>query len=222
MKAYCIVPGCDRAATGHGRYCNAHKSRKRRHGHPLQATITTAMVKPYRQTIGNWIDTKDNAEAVWKQLEDRWLAVVSWAEDTQRLWESGRAMPWPHRDAAQEILKLHQDVKPRMIIETVSAMGYMLQADPRRFRDDHAYRTQLVRRTRGLTDVNSGTWYDHDTGKVKRVYRELRPKVVAVLAKALVDALGVVGLMIHQRIEQQHQQNKEGKMALYEAMGVDA
>lgn len=178
------------------------------------------MVKPYRQTVANWIDTRKNAETIWKQLEDRWQEVVKWAEQTNGMWESGRAMPWPHRDAAREVLKLGRNVEPRVIVETVVAMGYMLQDNPRRFRDDHAFRTQLVRRTRGLTDVNAGSWYDHSTGKLKRVYRELRPKSSTALAKVLVESMGVVGLMIHDKVMKAEAQTQETKQTLYDALEV--
>jgi len=178
------------------------------------------MVKPYRKLVGDWINAKDNATTIWKQLEDRWQEVVKWAETTDRQWKAGSPMPWPHRDAAQEVLKLNRNVKTQVVIETVVAMGYMFQADPRRFRDDHAFRTQLVRRTRGLTDVNAGSWYDHDTSKVKRVYRELRPKSSIALAKVLIDALGVVGLMIHGKVMKAEAQTQKTKQSLYDALEV--
>lgn len=168
--------------------------------------------------MSNWINAKNHAETIWKQLEARWDEVVKWSEVTDRQWKAGRAMPRPNREAAQEVLKLSQKVEPRAVIETVVAMGYMFQDNPRRFIDDHAFRIQLVRRTRGLTDVNAGSWYDHDTGKVKRVYRELRPKSSKVLGKVLIEALGVVGLMIHQKVMEAETRSRETKRALYDAL----
>lgn len=222
MKALCTVPGCDRTATGYGRLCNAHKSRKRRHGHPQQETITSANVKPYRRTIRDWIDAKENAESIWKQLEERWVTVVTWAEDTERLPKTGRAFHRPTVTAAIEVLKVARNVEPQVVIETVAAMVYMLEDDPRQFRNDDSFRRQLVRRTRGLTDVNAGSWYDHGSCKVKRVYRELSPKVAKAMAQVLIDGLGVVGLMISRKIEVQAKQEKEKKMALYETLEVTA
>jgi hypothetical protein len=51
-----------------------------------------------------------------------------------------------------------------------------------------------VRRTRGLSDVNAGSWFDAATGKTKRAYCELTPRASAVLGHWLADAFGGSGL----------------------------
>ncbi len=43
----CQVSGCQEGVSRFGRYCNAHKTRDRRHGHPTQEGITKAHLKPY-------------------------------------------------------------------------------------------------------------------------------------------------------------------------------
>jgi hypothetical protein len=94
------------------------------------------------------------------------------------------------RIAAREVVKLAEHVEPREVVETVLAMFLLEQDQPRRFRSDPAFRTQLVRRTRGLSEVNAGTWYDAATGKTKRAYKELAPRANAVLGQWLAELFG--------------------------------
>jgi hypothetical protein len=84
----------------------------------------------------------------------------------------------------------------------------MQELQPRRFRSDRAFRTQLVRRVRGLTDLNAGSWFDHQTGKTKRAYKELSPRAAAVMSQWLADAFGGVGLHLT-RLEQNEADKKQ-------------
>jgi superfamily I DNA/RNA helicase len=66
----------------------------------------------------------------------------------------------------------------------VLAMCMMEELDRRRFRSDPGFRFQLVRRVRALADVSAGQKYDHRSGKVRRVYRELTAARDAALEEA--------------------------------------
>ena len=105
-------------------------------------------------------------------LDGRWLTVVDHARDVVAAVNAGRAGPGYERMAAYEVLKLAEEVKPREVVETGLAMFMMQELEPRRFRSDAAFRFQLVRRVRALGDVNVGEYFDDETGKMKRVYRE--------------------------------------------------
>jgi len=69
------------------------------------------------------------------------------------------------RLAAYELRRLADHVTPERVIETVLAIYLMQDQDPRRFRSDTVFWTQLVRRVRGLTKANAGVWISPDTGK---------------------------------------------------------
>jgi hypothetical protein len=43
----CRVNGCANTRAGHSRLCNKHRSRKRRHGHEEQRTVSKADLKPF-------------------------------------------------------------------------------------------------------------------------------------------------------------------------------
>jgi hypothetical protein len=72
----------------------------------------------------------------------------------------------------------------------------MQECDPRRFVSDEAFRFQLARRLRGLTDVNAGEWFNYKTGKTKRAYRDLSPRATAILGNLLVHCFGLPGVML--------------------------
>jgi hypothetical protein len=91
--------------------------------------------------------------------------------------------------------------KPAEAVETVLAMFLMLEQEPRRFRSDDAFRFQLARRVRGLTDVNQGTWFDHRAQRVKRVYRDAAPKTTAYIGELLAETLGAAAIHLA-RLEQ--------------------
>jgi hypothetical protein len=113
---------------------------------------------------------------------------------------------------------LADHVEAREVIETALAMYLLESYDPRQFRSDAAFRTQLVRRLRGLTEANAGVWYDRSTGKTKRAYRELPPRSVACMADWLVTAFGVVGIYIARLERMDWVKEAEERKALHTAL----
>jgi hypothetical protein len=191
----CRVPGCNEASTRYGAYCTTHKSAMRRHGDPLQEGVTKSQLGPYVRIVEARI-AKNAANPVWSQLEERWLVLAKSAEEILSAYHSGRPSVRQEVLAAHEIKKLKDTVEPRKVIQTALAMYVMLDQEPRRFRSDAAFSTQLIRRVRGLSDVNVGEWYDHKTNKTRRVYRELPPRVVQVLVGWIIPVLGGVGVKL--------------------------
>jgi hypothetical protein len=127
-------------------------------------------------------------------------------------------MPRHERIAAQELQKLFDAVVPRVIVETTLALFIMQELQPRRFKSDRAFRTQLVRRVRGLTDLNAGSWFDHRSGKTKRAYKELTPRAASVLGQWLAHAFGGVGLHLA-GLEQTEAERKQTELqAVREAL----
>jgi hypothetical protein len=125
-------------------------------------------------------------------------------------------MPQYERIAAQGVMKLADAVPPREIVETTLALFVMQELQPRSFRSDRAFRTQLVRRVRGLTDVNAGSWFDNQTGKTKRAYKELTPRAAMVLGQWLAGAFGGVGLHLA-KLEQAEYDKKQQEQRAFHA-----
>ena len=84
-------------------------------------------------------------------------------------------------------------------IETVIAVYVMQEIEPRRFRSGRAFRFQLVRRLRRLTDVNVGEYWDQTAGRTKRVYRDLPPRVTEVFARIVTETIGGPCMHLAQR-----------------------
>jgi hypothetical protein len=188
---HCRVAGCcSPTSSRYSIYCSTHKAHLRRHGAVDQEGITKGDLKPFLRLVQARIE-KNQESPLWTQLEARLAAL---ADHARSLLAYRGAMPRHERIAAQELQKLSDAVAPWEVIQTTLALFVMSELQPRRFRSDRAFRTQLVRRVRGLTDLNAGTWFDHQTGKTKRAYKELYPRASAVMAQWLANAFGGAGL----------------------------
>jgi hypothetical protein len=182
-----------------------------------QAAVTKAELKEPLKRIRARVAKNPDSPA-WQQLDARWEAIVGHAEGILAEARSGRAGIRHERVAAEEIVKLHANLSTREIVQTVLAMFVLLEVDPRRFRGDAAFRAQLVRRVRGLTELNAATYNDKDTGRPKRVYRELPPRASVVMGEWLATALGGAGLHLA-RLEQEDAERRHSEaQALHEAL----
>jgi hypothetical protein len=192
----CRTPGCTRpVASTYAVHCDRHKHHARRHGHPEQTAVTVHELKPYRARVR--ARAQKNADnPTWSILAERWNELVLAARETERERLSGKPYHRHEMEAAHEIIKLAQAVEGQEIIETVAAMYLMQEDRPYRFKSDDAFRTQLVRRVRGLTLTNAGEYFDHRSGKVKRVYRDAKSGTVAALARYLSVTFGGAGLHV--------------------------
>jgi hypothetical protein len=190
----CRAPGCGARTTRYGRHCNSHKSRLRRHGDAEQETITKTDLKPYLDLIERRRLT-NSTNTFWAALEQRWISVCGDAEATIAFL-SFRAGLRSDLQSAHELLKLRSSCDPLAVIDTTMAMFMMMEMEPRRFRSDDAFRLQLVRRVRGLTETNAGRWFDHRSGRVKRAYRDLPPRTARTMASVLAKAFGGGGLTL--------------------------
>jgi hypothetical protein len=218
MNRTCRAPGCGaEASSRYSHYCQSHKSRLRRHGAVDQEGITAADLKPYLSRLKRHIE-KNRESPAWGQLDGRWLAVVDHAMSVLASFERGNAGPVYERRAAHEIVKLAEATQPRAVIEIALAMFIMQEREPRRFRSDAAFRAQLVRRVRALGDVNAGVYYDHTTDKMRRTYRELSPRAVAVIGQWLAEALGGAGVHLARRERADEERQRNERLGLYKAL----
>lgn len=217
MKRECTAPACSRETSAWGRYCNTHKSRARRHGHPLQQAVTKGELRPYLTAVDAVVD-RNTDSPLWELAGQRWDALVRHCQATVAAYWAGKPMRRWDRLAAEEIVKLAEHVDAQVVLRMVCAVYLLQERDPRRFRSDDAFRHQLVRRCRGLTDVNAGTWFDNATGRVKRAYRDLAPKAALAMGGMLAEVLGPVGTKIAQldrdRANREWQQRKALGVAL--------
>jgi hypothetical protein len=215
MIRLCRVSGCcSPTSSRYSIYCTTHKARLRRHGATDQEGITKGDLKPFLRLVQARIE-KNSENPLWTQLDAR---VAALADHARSLLVYRGAMPRYERIAAHELQKLSDAATPREVAETALALFMMNELEPRRFKTDRAFRTQLVRRVRGLTDLNAGSWYDHHTGKTKRAYKELTPRASMVMGQWLADAFGGAGLHLAKLEQTQQQQKQQEAMAFRQAL----
>lgn len=217
MIRSCRVPGCVAHTTRYGHFCPTHKSNLRRHGHPEQSAVTKAELKPFMTLVRKRIE-KNAENATWAHSEARWLAVVEHARGIIGHAQQGLPGNRHERTAAQEVVVLAEAAAPRAIIETAFAMFLLQDHDPRRLRSDAAFRAQLVRRLRGLTEANIGKWEGTDGSRAKRVQRDVPPKTAAVIGQWIADAVGGVGVHLASLEERDRKAARARGAALAEAM----
>jgi hypothetical protein len=142
---------------------------------------------------------KNPSSPFWGTVAGRWAALVEHARGVTGEFYRGRAMVRHEVQACDATVKVAENVEAASVVETALALYMMLELDPRRFLSDDAFKFQLVRRVRGLTEVNAGEWFDHKTGKTKRAYKDLSPRTTAIMADLLVRTFGAPGVMLAKR-----------------------
>jgi hypothetical protein len=161
---------------------------------------------------------KNKESPLWGQMEARWGTIVSHAQGIVDGYQRGQTGYAFERRAAQEVLKLAADVEPKAVVETALAMYLLLEDQPRRFRSDAGFRAQLVRRVRGLTDMNAGTYWDNDTGKLKRVYKDVPPRAIVVMGQWLAEAFGGAGTHMAGLEERDRQERENARQDFHKAL----
>jgi len=213
----CRVLGCGAHTTRYGIFCPTHKSNLRRHGHAEQTAVTKVELAPFVALVRKRIE-KNAENPTWAHSEARWQTVLDHARSI--IAEAKRGVPGNRyeRTAASEVVVLGEVVTPRAIIQTVFAMYLLQEHDPRRLRSDEAFRAQLIRRLRGLTEANVDEWEGGAGGRAKHVQRDIPPRAVLIMAQWVGEALGGVGVHLS-RLERRDREAQAASAAgLAEAM----
>lgn len=195
MTHICIVPHCGIRTVGRSNKCNAHRLALRRHGHPQQTGIKVPEYSPYRTAIKRLWDTNE-ASPMWEVIRARWARFLREAEVITSQFAAGMAVNRHEVRGAEELLRLDRNVPFQHLACTALAL-FILQADrPHRFKDDHAFDCQLVRKVRALDDLAVYKTWNHKRRVMHRIYRDLPPRAVRFLAAYLVGAFGEAGLLL--------------------------
>jgi hypothetical protein len=226
MSKLCRAPGCSGAVTM-GRFsvhCEKHHRALRRHGDTSGNAFTKTELANYRRMVkAKRKATK--AAPFWTECETRWDELVRWAQSTVSAWRAGRATHRPTKIAAQEIIKVADASPAKEVIEVIGGMLLGLELDAHRFVSDRHFTFQLARRIRSLGDTLTATRWDNKHGKVRRLYHELTPRAVEVLAERLVEALGGAGVNIARTIKEdlrREQEKHNAYLASFQTIRGDA
>lgn len=126
----------------------------------------------------------------------RWERIVDAAKETLKRYSEGAVGNRVARLAAHQLVAVSKGSRPWEVVRTVLAMYLLQDEQPHRFASDVAFDFQLVRRVRALAPVNAGSYWDAERNRVKKVYRDVPPRVVVAMAQPLKEALGVGGLIV--------------------------
>ena len=208
----CRVTGCANARAGHSRLCNKHRSRKRRHGHEGQRTVSKADLKPFIEKVRARIAKQPEAK-LWSICDQRWdVLTSSWRSQPPRtIFRYVRA-------STKELLRLANTVSGRDVAVTTIAM-YLLQAhDPRLFKNETAFRTQLVRRVRGLSSASFGEWDGAGDGRKRRAMKELEPKTTEWFGGILVELFGPAVVKVAQLERREEEGRRNERLSYFDAL----
>ncbi len=214
---HCEALGCHDTATGFSTLCNRHKQTMRRHGHPLQTGITAHELRPYLARIKARQERNKGSE-LWSILEARWKALEGHGKSIMEAVMGGAAHIRHERLAAQQIGILAGSVPADKAIQTALAMYLMADERPTRFQSDKAFRFELVRRMRGLSEVNAASYWDHKAGKMRKVYRDTPPDAMETLGRWIAEAFGAAGLTLAGKEREEAQLKATERQRLADAL----
>jgi hypothetical protein len=218
MVRQCSIRVCSERTSGFSKLCEAHKRTQRRHGHAEQAGVTAHELKPFRERV-TARRVKNPGNPTWALLEARWEALTGHAEATLQRYSMGAPAVSYERQTAEQLLTLRDAVPAHAVIDTALAMFALGEQRPGRFKSDRAFGAQLSRRVRGLAEVNAGKHKDAKTGRVKRTYRDVPPRVLDCLAESLKVAFGVAGLKLAELERKDAEGVQAERQQLHAALG---
>lgn len=207
MYRKCRVPNCNRAAGSKwAAYCTYHRNRSRRHGHPTQPTITTRDLTPYTTLIRDLRDRNHN-NPLWSFLTQSWTSLV---DDSRQVMASFNRRTTPvsmdRVRAAEAILRLDREATPPDIANRCMALVMLQEERSGLFRSDDGFLFQLARKAIRVVPLAPGRSYHHESGSVRRVYRDLPKRTMRLIGQKLLRAFGTPALMILQ--ERNRQRNE--------------
>jgi hypothetical protein len=214
----CRITACSNArATRWSSYCTSHRNRNRRHGHPLQDSIKKNTLEPYVDRVRQRIIRNANSEA-WSLILRRWEALVRYCAELVAAYRRGLPHQRHQRQAASALLQVSDHVSQTAVMETCLALYLHQDEQPRCYRSDRAFLFQMARRVHSLTETSVGAWFNHRTGKVSKVYRDMPPRATEWMGQWLAEGFGAAGLHLAQLERTKNQQRQDDINQMHRAM----
>ncbi len=209
--------GCHKPTTRWGTLCSTHRNRQRRHGHSNQTGVTKTELKPYVEIVRRRKARNQN-NPLWTTLQTRWEQLVENARLVLKDYLNGKAMSRHLVMTSRELVNIHETVEFDDISSTALAMFILQTQHPMRFRDQSGFLHQLARRLRGLSDMNAGTWFDHSTGKVKRVYRDLPARTSQQFGQSALEVFALAGAVLAKKEIEEANAKQAEKLTIINAI----
>ncbi len=217
MTKYCNALRCQETAAGFSTLCHNHKQAQRRHGEATQTGVTVHQLRPYLARV-EARQAKNLDSESWTIVKNQWASQEAEARVEIELAKSGAVFVRHRILAAEQVVHLAQAVSADSVMRTALAMFVYREDQPRRFRSDRAFDFQLVRRVRGLSTQNAGSYWDDKAKRTKLVYRDMPPRAIEALALILKNAFGLAGLMLARKEQSDDNKAREDRRRLGSAI----
>lgn len=219
MPHLCAAPGCTADHARADRYCDAHRTRFRRHGHPLQLAVHPRNLEPFACRIASRLP--EDGE-VRRLLKDRWsmlteAVTVTATTGTFRvpfgLPSSDRPATARQREAARRFLTTAASATPHQVGDLVIGLTILRAVHPETFMDETAFRFMIARRFLGLSRHNATTARTGST-----TYRAYPAAVMLTLAEWLLLVFGEVAERMASVEVEEIDRTKDGDARLRDAL----
>jgi hypothetical protein len=214
----CRVSGCAKQSEGYSSLCGTHKRRQRRHGSPTQTTISTKQLQGHREATKRWLDGRPEANG-WGPLRTLFGHMADEARAQLALTArqaSARYLRQAHQDVVTVSGESSETVDSAAL--AVAAMFALRDSDPRLFVSDDAFRVQLARRFRAISDVNVAVTWSQADRKSKRVYRDASSRRLISLGQFLSVALGALSMTIGAAMAEEADRKAQERREAFEAV----
>src|SRR5262249_6860510 len=116
----CRIPRCSGPTSRWGTLCYSHRSRQRRHGHPLQRAVTKTELGHYVEFVRKR-KARNPDSPFWATVEGRWAGLVEHARGVTGDFYRGRAMVRHEVQACDAIVKVAENVEAPVVVKTALA-----------------------------------------------------------------------------------------------------
>jgi hypothetical protein len=180
----CATPGCTRRVKGkYSKYCEQHSKALSRHGDPRQIGIKKHELKPFIQQVRHIIKKDKTAK-----IEAGLNKIRNLLEDTiNNVLDNALGMYSYKRKALLELQKVIRDATAIDLGATIGALYLLREWCPRSFKSDNAFWFQLARQVRRLSPMGVGSYYNEAKGNTTTVYKDIPPKVTAIIGQYIVE-----------------------------------
>jgi hypothetical protein len=212
MPLPCRVSGCSKSQSGYSPFCSSHRSRKRRHGHEEQRTISKSDLKPFVEKVRARIAKQPQA-SLWSICDGRWdVLTTTWrAQPPSTIFRHVRA-------GTKEVVRLAEKVSGREVAIATIAMYLLQEYKPRLFKSEAGFRAQLVRRVRSLSSASFSEWEGAADGRKRRAMSGLEPKTTEYLGQVLVELFGTAGVRVAKLERHDDEEQRKASLALSAAL----
>lgn len=186
----CTVAHCHekRVQGSASNYCQRHRTGNKQHGDPLQVPLRIPQVRKVETEVRKIYKRLSPARRA--ELPDRAARYCKPFHEFLQSCAEGSSEFGNNRFAVESgarLLRVFDEVDPLSILTRASALYLMREQMPHVFRNERAFRFQLVRAVRKLTSVADGSYWNNRNQRKQQIVNEIPMRVRENMAEYLVE-----------------------------------